>query len=60
MSIFTKLPRSARLMFGEASSTFCIPVCLDNVKINKYANLDQNILNGWFKSLFHLYNKAVQ
>ena len=52
MSIFTKIPKPAEMMFGRPLSRFCISV-LDNIKINKYAKSDINIQCGpRFMSIF--------
>ena len=45
MRIFTKRPRPAEMMFGEASSLFAYQ-WLDNIKINKYAKFNPNIPYG--------------
>ena len=43
MSIFTKRARPDKMILGEASSTFCIPMAID-VKIHKYTK--QNVPCG--------------
>ena len=43
MSIFTKRARPAKMMLGEASSHFFIPVAGQYVKIHKYTKFEQNI-----------------
>ena len=45
MSIFTKRPQTAQMMFGEATSQV-VYQRLDNHKINKYTKFDQNIPCG--------------
>ena len=51
MSIFTKRPRPAEMMFGKASSPFCVPVsmlyCISMQNLNK-------IYHVRFKSYEHI------
>ena len=56
MSIFSSCPGPSRLMLGKTFSPFCIDnvkICLDNVKMYKYAKRNQNIQYGSTGSQFY-------